>query len=139
MKLKNYDAVSSNWKGDIGLDPLLVDIPIQLETERLILRAPRQSGDGSIVNEAIKFSINELKAWLPFAQKTPTVEETEVSLRVAHINFLKRESLRYLIFCKGTNDFMIKPRTPVTSVVGWICFLFFVLKWYHVTNECSIW
>ena len=95
------------------MDLLLLDIPIQLETERLILRAPRQSGDGSIVNEAIRYSINELKVWLPFAQKTPTIDETEVSLRVAHINFLKRESLRYLIFCKGTNDFI-----GVTSFEG---------------------
>ena len=95
------------------MNQLLLDIPSQLETERLILRAPRQSGDGSIVNEAIKNSINELKDWLPFVQKTPTVEETEVSLRIAHINFLKRESLRYLIFCKRTNDFI-----GVTSFQG---------------------
>ena len=88
------------------MNQLLLDIPLQLETERLILRAPRRSGDGSIVNEVIKDSINELKAWLPFAQKSSTVEETEVNLRVAHINFLKRESLRYLIFHKRTNDFI---------------------------------
>ena len=88
------------------MNQLLLDIPLQLETERLILRAPRRSGDGSIVNEAINDSINELKVWLPFAQKASTVEETEVNLRVAHINFLKRESLRYLIFHKRTNDFI---------------------------------
>ena len=88
------------------MNQLLLDIPLELETERLILRAPRRSGDGSIVNEAINDSINELKLWLPFAQKPSTVEETEVNLRIAHINFLKRESLRYLIFCKGTNDFI---------------------------------
>ncbi|QFF99277.1 N-acetyltransferase [Psychrobacillus glaciei] len=88
------------------MSQLLLDIPLQLETERLILRAPRQSGDSSIVNEAIKDSFIELKAWLPFAQKTPTVDETEVNLRIAYINFLKRESLRYLIFRKGTNDFI---------------------------------
>lgn len=88
------------------MNPLLLDIPMQLETERLLLRAPRQSGDGSIVNRAIKDSFNELKAWLPFAQKLPAVEETEVNLRVAHINFLKRESFRFLIFHKDTNDFI---------------------------------
>ena len=95
------------------MSQLLLDIPLQFETERLILRAPRQSGEGSIVNEAIKDSIKELKDWLPFAQTTPTVEETEVSLRVAHIHFLKRKNLRYLIFCKRTNDFI-----GVTSLEG---------------------
>ncbi|MFZ0578962.1 MAG: GNAT family N-acetyltransferase, partial [Psychrobacillus psychrotolerans] len=49
------------------MNPLLLDIPLQIETERLLLRAPRQSGDGTIVNDAIKESFNELKAWLPFA------------------------------------------------------------------------
>ncbi len=50
------------------VNPILLDIPLQLETERLLLRAPMQSGDGIIVNEAIKDSFNELNNWLPFAQ-----------------------------------------------------------------------
>jgi ribosomal-protein-serine acetyltransferase len=85
---------------------ILLDIPTQLETERLILRAPNVTGDGSIVNQAIRESFNELKAWLPFAQQLPTVEETEINLRKAHIKFLKRESFRFLIFHRETNDFI---------------------------------
>ncbi|WLR42756.1 GNAT family protein [Bacillus carboniphilus] len=88
------------------MNPLLLDVPLQIETERLILRAPNQTGDGKIVNEAINDSFEELKAWLPFAQELPTVEETEINLRNAHINFLKRESFRYLIFHKSTHDFI---------------------------------
>ncbi|MDQ7726781.1 GNAT family N-acetyltransferase [Bacillus halotolerans] len=88
------------------MNPLLLDVPLQLETERLILRAPHQTGDGKIVNQAIRDSFNELKAWLPFAQELPTVEETEINLRNAHINFLKRESFRFLIFDKDSNDFI---------------------------------
>ncbi|PGZ94936.1 GNAT family N-acetyltransferase [Bacillus pseudomycoides] len=88
------------------MNPILLDVPSQIETERLILRAPLQSGDGSIVNIAIKNSFNELKAWLPFAQNIPAVEETEINLREAHIKFLKRESFRFLIFHKDTNDFI---------------------------------
>ncbi|TFB24071.1 N-acetyltransferase [Filobacillus milosensis] len=95
------------------MNPLLLEIPLYLETERLFLRAPNQSGDGSIVNEAIKNSINELKDWLPFAQTIPSVEETEVIWREAYINFLKRESLRFLIFHKDTNEFI-----GVTSFEG---------------------
>lgn len=88
------------------MNPLLLDIPLQLETERLILRAPHQTGDGKIVNQAIKDSFSELKAWLPFAQELPTAEETEINLRNAHINFLKRESFRFLIFDKNSNHFI---------------------------------
>ena len=42
----------------------------------------------------------------PFAQTISTVEETELNLREAYINFLKRDSLRFLIFHKDTNDFI---------------------------------
>ncbi|GLF89620.1 ribosomal-protein-serine acetyltransferase [Bacillus safensis] len=88
------------------MNPLLLDVPLQLETERLILRAPHQTEDGKIVNQAIKDSFSELKAWLPFAQELPTLEETEINLRNAHINFLKRESFRFLIFDKNSNHFI---------------------------------
>ncbi|HLR62964.1 MAG TPA: hypothetical protein VK097_11090 [Lentibacillus sp.] len=37
------------------MNPILLDIPEQFETERLLLRAP-QSGDGVMVNKAIRES-----------------------------------------------------------------------------------
>ena len=83
------------------MNPLLLDIPLQLETERLILRAPLLTGEGEIVHQAIRYSFSELKEWLSLFQQLPTVEETEIMLRNAHINFLKRESFRFLIFDKG--------------------------------------
>ncbi len=83
------------------MNPLLLDIPLELETERLILRAPLLTGDGEVVKQAIQDSFTELKEWLSLFQKLPTVEETEILLRVAHINFLKRESFRFLIFDKS--------------------------------------
>ncbi|MGF2616980.1 GNAT family N-acetyltransferase [Rossellomorea vietnamensis] len=88
------------------MNPILLDVPLQVETERLILRAPHQSGDGEVVNLAIRESFPELKAWLPFAQEIPAVEETEVNLRNAHIKFLQRDSFRFLIFLKETNEFI---------------------------------
>ncbi|WP_342501817.1 GNAT family protein [Bacillus sp. FSL W7-1085] len=109
------------------MNPLLLDIPLQLETERLILRAPHQTGDGKIVNQAIKDSFSELKAWLPFAQELPTAEETEINLRNAHINFLKRESFRFLIFDKNSNHFIgttslqrIDWTTPKCEIGYWV-------------------
>jgi len=96
--------LKGNWGNK--MNPLLLDIPLQFETERLILRAPRQSVDSNIVNKAIRDSLNELMLWLPFAQTLPTVEETEVNLRKAYINFLNRESFRFLIFHKNSNEFI---------------------------------
>ncbi|MGG4491110.1 GNAT family N-acetyltransferase [Metabacillus idriensis] len=88
------------------MNPILIDVPLQIETDRLILRAPQQACEGKAVNQAIKDSINELKQWLALFQEIPTVEETEILLRNAYIDFLKRESFRYLIFHKGTKDFI---------------------------------
>ncbi|TLS37055.1 GNAT family N-acetyltransferase [Pseudalkalibacillus caeni] len=88
------------------MDPIMLDLPSQLATERLFLRAPLLQGDGPIVNEAIRESYDELRMWLPFAQTIPAVEETEINLRKAHIKFLERESFRFLIFHKESNHFI---------------------------------
>jgi RimJ/RimL family protein N-acetyltransferase len=87
------------------VNPILMEIETSLETERLMLRMP-QPGDGKVVNEAIQTSIDELRPWLGFARVTPTPEETEINTREAHIKFLKRESLRFLVFLKETNEFV---------------------------------
>ncbi|MFF3024672.1 GNAT family N-acetyltransferase [Gottfriedia sp. NPDC057948] len=88
------------------MNPILLDVPLQIETDRLILRAPLQAGDGNVVYQAINASFSELKQWLHLFQSIPTIEETEILLRNAHIDFLKRESFRYLIYHKDTNDFI---------------------------------
>ncbi|MGM7702375.1 GNAT family N-acetyltransferase [Pseudalkalibacillus sp. Hm43] len=87
------------------MNPILREIETTLETERLILRMPK-CGDGTAVNAAILASLKELKPWLPFVQTVPTVEDTELNIREAHANFVKRTSLRYLIFHKGTKEFI---------------------------------
>lgn len=81
------------------------EIPTKIETERLVLRMPKP-GDGAVINSAIRASINELKPWLPFAQTTPTAEETEINILEAHLLFMKKENLRYLIFSKETGEFI---------------------------------
>lgn len=80
-------------------------IPTEFETERLFLRMPKP-GDGRTVNAAIRASLKEMKPWLPFVQETPAVEETELNLLEAHVKFLKKESLRYLLFDKETGQFI---------------------------------
>ncbi|WP_182200589.1 GNAT family N-acetyltransferase [Paraliobacillus salinarum] len=87
------------------MNPILLDFPSEFETERLIIRSPRP-GDGKDVYQAIRASKEQLKQWLPFAQKDQTEEETEVNIREAYINFIKREDLRLLVFAKETGAFI---------------------------------
>ena len=87
------------------MNTVLIDVPTMIETERLELRMP-QPGDGRAVNAAIKASLSELQPWLGFARSNPSVEETETNTREAHAKFITRESLRYLIFLKDTDEFV---------------------------------
>lgn len=87
------------------MNPILKEVPTELETERLLLRMP-MPGDGKVVNKAIRASVDELKPWLGFVQKTPTVEDTEINTREAYTNFLSRKALRYLIFIRETGEFV---------------------------------
>ncbi|SHG29819.1 GNAT family N-acetyltransferase [Ornithinibacillus halophilus] len=87
------------------MNPMLIEFPEEFTTERLIIRMPRPD-DGKVVYDAIQASINELKPWLPFAQKEQTEQDVELNIRSAHIAFLKREDLRLLIFLKETGEFI---------------------------------
>ncbi|WP_099157461.1 GNAT family N-acetyltransferase [Virgibacillus ndiopensis] len=85
------------------MNPILLDFPDEFETERLLIRCPKP-GDGQVVHEAINASIEELKLWLPFAQKEQSKEEVEINIREAHMDFLARKDLRLLIFHKKTGN-----------------------------------
>ncbi|RSK29346.1 N-acetyltransferase [Bacillus sp. HMF5848] len=61
-------------------------------------------GDGRAVYDAITASLSELKPWMPFAQNEQSMEDVEKNIREAHIDFIKREDLRLLIFLKDTNQ-----------------------------------
>ncbi|TCM97910.1 RimJ/RimL family protein N-acetyltransferase [Paenibacillus sp. BK033] len=84
-----------------GMNPILMTIPESFESERLIIRAPLY-GDGAAVNEAIIESIEELRPWMPWANKIPTIEESEINVRQSRLEFLERTDLRLLLFHKET-------------------------------------
>jgi ribosomal-protein-serine acetyltransferase len=79
------------------MDPLLIEMPMQVETERWLVRCPRP-GDGAALNAAVVESIDELRAWMPWAQQTPTVAESEAYCRRQHAKYLLRDDLAMLIF-----------------------------------------
>ena len=78
------------------MEPILIDVPERIETERLVLRVP-QAGDGRRVNDAIGFSHAELAPWMPWAGTMPTVEESEAHCRRQQARFLLREDFVFLI------------------------------------------
>lgn len=85
----------------MSTDRLMIDVPESFESERLLIRAPRR-GDGAMVNEAIKESIEELRPWMPWADSAPTPEESEAELRGAIIRYMDRSDLRLLLFDKAS-------------------------------------
>lgn len=81
------------------MDPLTLEVPEELTTDRLILRAPRE-GDAGEINAAIRESIEELKPWMPWATPTPTVEQTAAYSRRKWGEFILREMFDYRIYLK---------------------------------------
>jgi RimJ/RimL family protein N-acetyltransferase len=85
-------------------DPLLLDLPSSIETERLRLRPP-QPGDGPAVFEAITESLAELReflASLPWVAAEPSEASSESWCRNSQANFLARKDLPFLLFEKAT-------------------------------------
>jgi RimJ/RimL family protein N-acetyltransferase len=85
------------------IDPLLLDVPDNFETARLLVRAPR-AGDGPAVNAAIVESMDRLRAWMPWADHVPTVAESESKMREMSSRWTLRSDLPLLLFHKETGD-----------------------------------
>jgi len=84
------------------MDPLLIDVPERIETERLVLRAPRR-GDGALVNDAVCASLAELSPWMPWAGAMPSVDESEAHCRRQQARFILREDFVLLVFLRQGN------------------------------------
>lgn len=91
------------------MKPILLDLPMPIQTERLLIRPP-QVGDGSIINKAIIESYDVLKLMMPWAQTIPSVDESEEYARQAAANWiLKKDEEPYLplwIFRQDTMEFI---------------------------------
>ncbi|HMN76553.1 MAG TPA: GNAT family N-acetyltransferase [Burkholderiaceae bacterium] len=83
-------------------NPVLLDLPAAIQSQRLLLRSPR-SGDGAALHETIVESLPELRrflASLPWVAEEQTRESAEVFCRNAESNFLTRRNLPFLMFAK---------------------------------------
>ena len=83
-------------------NPLLLDIPCELSSQRLLLRTPR-AGDGEIVAPSVRESLAELKPWMPWATDDYNPQAGEEWCRKAAANFISRTQLQFLIFLRSEN------------------------------------
>lgn len=79
------------------MDPLLIELPPHLATERLLLRCPTEH-DAQAVNAAVCESLDDLKPWMPWAQAEPSLAQSRADCRKLQARFLLREELTMFIF-----------------------------------------
>lgn len=82
------------------MEPLLLDIPTELTTGRLRLRAPR-AGDSSMIFPLVRQSLAELKPWMPWATDDYDLPACETWVRRAAGEFGPRKQLQFLIFAEA--------------------------------------
>ncbi|WP_048440475.1 GNAT family N-acetyltransferase [Caenimonas sp. SL110] len=110
------------------IDPVLIALPGQIETARLLMRPP-QAGDGSLLLPAATESLAELQrflssaAWMAHEQ---TLESAEIYCRKAHANFVARKDLSFLLIEKVTGQVVgeaglhrIEWATPKVEIGYW--------------------
>ena len=89
------------------LQALLLDIPEELESGRLWLRATR-AGAGAPVNQAFLESHAQLRPWMPWAREVQTLEEAEKHCREAQARWHARQELDFCFWRKADGAFIGK-------------------------------
>jgi RimJ/RimL family protein N-acetyltransferase len=107
-------------------NPILLDLPEQLQTPRMLMRFPRP-GDGALINPAIRESIAELQPWMPWATPTPEVKDTEVWCRQAAAKALLRQEFHWLMLRREDQHYLgtcglhhVEWSVPKVEVGYWI-------------------
>lgn len=87
-------------------NPILLDLPDRLETERLVLRAPR-AGDGAVVHASVVETIDDLRAFpasMPWALAEPTLAAAEEYCRRGAAHWILRTELPLLLFRRADGE-----------------------------------
>jgi RimJ/RimL family protein N-acetyltransferase len=85
--------------------PILIDLPMPIVTDRMVIREPR-FGDGAVIHKAKIETWDMLNQWMPWAKKLGTVEDDEIVMREAHIKFLQKSDLMMVAFDKKTGQLL---------------------------------
>ena len=81
---------------------ILIDIPDEIESERLLIRSP-MPGDGHQLRQVILKNQDYLNQWLPWAAEILDEEGYEALVREKRVNFIQRKDLMLLLLLKGEN------------------------------------
>ena len=108
------------------MQPILREVPFSFETERLLIRGPLP-GDGAVLRTAVLESLNELRAWMPWAVNIPDETGYEVIIREKYLDYLARRDLMMLLWLKGTDILIggsglhkINWRVPKFEIGYWV-------------------
>jgi len=89
-----------------AFNPVLLDIPDHIETERLLLRAPRP-GDGATLNASVIETLDDLRRYpasMIWAMEEQPVEKTEEFCRRGAANWIIRADFPMLLFRRDTGE-----------------------------------
>ena len=84
------------------MNPILLDVPEESETERLTVRIPRP-GDGAVLQAAYVEAGEHVHRWVAFVNPKLTVEEVEETTRKRLAKFITRERFGFHLYLKGTH------------------------------------
>jgi ribosomal-protein-serine acetyltransferase len=108
------------------MNHILLDVPEQLESERLTLRAIRP-GDGAIVFPSVRECLPELKVWMPWATDDYSEPLSEEWCRNSAAGWIKREQFQFLILLRPDNrhvgtigSFKIDWKIPACEIGYWL-------------------
>lgn len=90
----------------MSMKELLINIPMPIETPRLILRNVLP-GDGAAMFEAKAESMDELKLWMPWAKELGSVDDSEIVARKAYADFILRTDIMMLGFEKNSGKLIV--------------------------------
>lgn len=78
-------------------NPILLTMPLPIKTPRLLIVSPKAE-HAEKLQEAVLESLDDLKPWMPWAEKSMTLDERREMLIRKQAAFLLREDLMLLVF-----------------------------------------
>eukprot|EP00753_Platysulcus_tardus_P008196 PLAT15797.1.p2 GENE.PLAT15797.1~~PLAT15797.1.p2 ORF type:complete len:243 (+),score=119.22 PLAT15797.1:11-739(+) len=100
--------------------PLLVELPMRIETERLVLLPPRRELAAAYHETWVESLPQYHATFLPKSVPCPTLEETTEKVIRQQMQWLKREHLHYYIFLKLEDGSGGEEGADLTNLLGGI-------------------
>ncbi len=84
---------------------LLADLPTELHTERMVVRAYK-NGDGQALHDAVRASLAHLSAWMPWVRPEQTLDEYETYARNMQAKWIARDDFVFQLRRKSDDRFL---------------------------------